>query len=198
MTQVSTAVVEYPSGPFPQNLSWDEFMALPYELRNASLVDGEVIVNPPNAQHELVVGNVQLALKAWTRAGHNRGQVTTQQPVRISDTRGYLPDVSWYPHESCSWPDGDLKLTGPPAIVIEILSPSTRAFDLIRKRDDYARIGITEVWLIEPRFNHCSVIVCHRPEPAGPYVDVELRCGEHLTSPLLEGFDLLVEQLVEP
>jgi Uma2 family endonuclease len=195
MTQVSTAVVEYPSGPFPQNLSWDEFLALPDELRNASLVDGEVIVNPPNAQHELVVYNLRSAFTAWTRAGSDRGQSSTQQPVKIGDQRGYQPDVSWFPEEHCT-PDGqDLRFTGLPGIVVEILSPSTRAFDFIRKRHDYEVVGIPEVWFIEPSFDRYSVIVCQRPKDEGPFVDVELSIDDHITSPLLDGFDLPVADL---
>lgn len=188
-------MVEYPPGPFPENLTWDEFLALPYELRNASLVDGEVIVNPPNAQHELVVGNLLLAFSAWRRAGTERGQASTQQPVRITNRRGYQPDVSWYPQEHCSPPEDDLSFTGPPSIVIEILSPSTRSFDMIRKRGDYERIGIAEAWFVDPRFGNYSVIVCQRPKPEGPFVDVELTPDQHITSPLLEGFDLPVADL---
>jgi Uma2 family endonuclease len=94
--EVST-LAEYPS-----NLTWDEFLALPHELRNASLIDGEVLVNPPNAPHELVVRNLHFVLVEWTLAGPDRGDFSTQQPVKINDRRGYQPDFSWYPADRSS------------------------------------------------------------------------------------------------
>lgn len=188
-------MVEYPSGPFPENLTWDEFLALPYELRNASLVDGEVIVNPPTAQHELVVQNLLLAFRAWTRAASGRGQISTQQPVKINDRRGYQPDVSWWPADQCT-PEGEnLRFTGQPSIAIEILSPSTRAYDLIRKRHDYEKVGIPEVWFIEPRIERFGVTLCQRPKADAHFDSVELTPEDHITSPLLDGFDLLVSEL---
>jgi Uma2 family endonuclease len=39
---------------------------------------------------------------------------------------------------------------GPPALVVEILSPSTVSFDRVRKMRLYARFGVKEVWLITP------------------------------------------------
>jgi hypothetical protein len=37
------------------DLTWDEFLGLPYETRNTDLIDGKMIVNSPNAQHEQIV-----------------------------------------------------------------------------------------------------------------------------------------------
>ncbi len=190
-------MVEYPSGPYPQNLTWDEFLALPYELRNASLVDGEVIVNPPNAQHELVVQNLVYAFKTWTRAGSGHGEVSTQQPVKVNDRRGYQPDVLWFPQEHCAPAGEPRSFSGPPGIVIEILSPSTRTFDMIRKRADYDRIGIAEAWFIDPRPGAYAMIACQRISADEPYKDLELGPDDHITSPLLEGFDLPVAYLFE-
>lgn len=50
-------VIEHP-------LTWDEFLALPYETQNASLIDGEVVVNPPNRQRERVVRRLSLLFTA--------------------------------------------------------------------------------------------------------------------------------------
>jgi Uma2 family endonuclease len=52
----------------PQVLTWDEFLDLPYETRNAALIDGKVVVNPPIARHETVVGNLIIAFKTWIRS----------------------------------------------------------------------------------------------------------------------------------
>ena len=180
----------------PSNLTWDEFLALPYELRNVALIDGEVVVNPPNAQHELVVQNLVLAFRQWAAQGPGRGEVSTQQPVKINDRRGYQPDVAWYPAEVCAPAGEPASFSGPPGIVIEIQSPSTRGFDLMSKRADYDRIGIPEAWFVDPRLDRGpKVMVCVRPEPGAGYGDCELGPTDTLTSRLLPGFSLLVADL---
>jgi Uma2 family endonuclease len=177
----------------PAELTWDEFLALPYETRNAALVDGKIIVNPPNAVHELIVRNLSVAFTMWLRAGAGRGEVSTQQPVRIHDRRGYQPDLMWYPPERCAPAGEPPALTGLPGLVIEVLSSSTRSFDLIRKRGDYENVGLAEVWFVDPTDRR--VLVCARPTPDEPFADREAGPGDALTSPLLDGFTLPVDEL---
>lgn len=179
----------------PSELTWDEFLALPFELRNAALIDGEVVVNPPNAQHELVVQNLVIVFREWMREEPGRGEVSTQQPVKINDRRGYQPDFAWYPPERCAPPDEPASFSGPPELVVEILSPSTRSFDFVRKRVDYEKIGIGELWLVDGDAR--TVLRCQRNEPGAPFTDVELAEGDALTSPLLEGFKVPVAALFE-
>lgn len=190
-------MVEHPPESFPKNLSWDEFLALPYELRNASLVDGEVIVNPPNHQHQWILGNLYRVLGDWQRAGQGRGMFTQEPPIKINDRRGYMPDFAWYPADQCSWPDGMLELSGIPALVVEVLSPSTRTFDLMTKRADYDKAGIQELWYIDQRPAHFGLQVCQRSAVDEPFVDRLLWPGDRLTSPLLEGFDVDAAALFE-
>lgn len=178
-----------------RNLTWDEFLALPYETRNASLIDGEVVVNAPNAQHELVVQKLTLAFWAWMRDGADRGEVSTQQPVKINDRRGYQPDFAWYPQDRCAPRDEPPSFSGLPCLIVEILSPSTRTFDLLRKRADYDNIGIDEVWFVDGLER--SVLLCQRSEPGLRYHDEEVGTDGILTSPLLEGFEVPVSELFE-
>jgi len=177
----------------PPALTWDEFLALPYETRNAALVDGKIVVNPPNAQHELIVQNLSYAFTTWLRAAAGRGEVSTQQPVRIHDRRGYQPDLMWYPPERCAPAGAPPEFTGLPGLVVEVLSPSTRSFDLIRKRGDYEHVGVAEVWFVDPTDRH--VLVCARPAAGEPYADREVGPRDALTSPLLDGFTIVVDEL---
>lgn len=178
---------------YPADLTWDEFLALPYETRNAALIDGEVVVNPPNAQHEMVVRNLNLVFMRWIRSQVGYGEVSTQQPVKINDRRGYQPDFAWYPPERCAPPGEPPSFSGLPQLVVEILSPSTRSFDLIRKRDDYENIGIGEVWFVDG--DDHQALACQRPESEHPFVSAELSESDILTSPLLEGFEVPVKEL---
>ncbi|MCC7022316.1 MAG: Uma2 family endonuclease [Thermomicrobiales bacterium] len=41
-------------------------------------------------------------------------------------------------------------IEGPPSLVIEVLSPSTRKYDRETKRQLYARYGVPEYWMFDP------------------------------------------------
>jgi Uma2 family endonuclease len=179
----------------PPNLTWDEFLALPYELHNVALIDGEVVMNPPTAQQELIVRRLSYALTAWLDAAPGRGDVSTQQPVKINDHRGDQPDVSWYRPEACAPPGAPAGFVGPPSLVVEVLSPSTRAFDQLRKRADYQAAGIAELWFIDPDPNAPCVQVCRRPAPGARFDEHELGPDDELASPLLPGFGVAVRAL---
>ena len=191
-----STLADYPS--IPSNLTWDEFLALPHELRNASLVDGEVVVDAPNEQHEFVVQNLIVVFREWIRSGPDRGQVSTQQPVKVNVRRGYQPDFAWYPQHRCA-PAGQPKsYRGQlPGLVVEVLWPSTRKRDLVRKRRDYESIGVDEVWFVEQTSWGGPVIACQRVGPGRPFVDVKVDLADTLTSPLLEDFELRVGLLYE-
>ena len=49
-------------------------------------------------------------------------------------------------------------VVGTPDLVIEILSPSTRAQDLVRKREYYMRAGVPGYWIIDPESRTMEVI----------------------------------------
>jgi Uma2 family endonuclease len=190
---VSTAAKDLAKGA--HDLTWDEFLALPDETRNASLIDGRVIVNPPNAQHERVVGNLWVLLKTWLRQEPGRGEVSTQQPVKVNDRRGYQPDFGWYPEERCASPGEPASFTGLPGLVVEVLTPSTRRLDPLRKRIDYERVGVGEVWFVEAQDR--EILVCQRSEPSEPFTQLELGEDDKLTSPMLPGFEIKVAELFD-
>lgn len=181
-------------------LTWEEFLALPDDprYRHAELVDGElVLVNPPSWLHQHVVGAIHAVIWNWIRAGAARGTVTMEPPVQITTIRGYQPDVAWYRAGRGRPMPGNPYLTGPPDLAVEVLSDSTRAFDLVRKRADYAKVGVGELWLVDPEAP--SALVLRRPaEPTTPaeYVLVEeLASGSALTSPLLPGLTIPLASL---
>jgi Uma2 family endonuclease len=43
---------------------------------------------------------------------------------------------------------------GAPELVVEILSPKTRRLDLVNKKQEYARAGVKELWIIDPETPH--------------------------------------------
>ena len=62
-------------------------------------------------------------------------------------------------------------IEGIPALLVEILSPSNRNYDLVTKRTAYARAGVPEYWIFRP--HERDVLVHSNPEPdTGLYLQV--------------------------
>ena len=89
-------------------------------------------------------------------------------------------------------------MVGPPLLALEVLSPSTRRHDLVRKRRLYEREGVREYWVVDPEDE--SVSVFHREEGggfAGP-VKTFADAGGRASSRMVEGFSVELASLFRP
>jgi Uma2 family endonuclease len=174
-------------------LTWQDFLDLPGEIRHASLIDGDLYVNAPAPAHQYVVSELLFALMAWTKAGEGRGEATIEPAVQINHNTGYMPDIAWWWEDKCAPRDEPSSYHGPPDLVVEVLSPSTRRMDTIRKRNDYPTIGVGELWLVDPE--EPSVLVVRFDVEPGTVI--KLAAADTLTSPQLPGFAITVRDLVD-
>jgi Uma2 family endonuclease len=149
-------------------LTADEYLSRDFS-RFAQLIDGVVVVNSPSWPHQSVCGDIYVALRAW-----GEGQVTLQLDVRVDDHNVLAPDLLWFAEPL---PMDAPRAIRVPDLVVEVLSPSTRRYDVGRKRELYIHHGVKELWLVDPERRSVLVVT-----PAGE----EER--EVLTSELLPGF----------
>ncbi|WP_436698797.1 Uma2 family endonuclease [Nocardioides sp. BYT-33-1] len=122
-------------------MSWEEYERLPDRPRT-EWVDGEVLVMSPPAQpHASAVARLITAL------------VNAFPDLEIG-TEGGL----WLPRNRLRGPDvmmaesrtDEVFRTVMPLLVAEVLSPSTRGEDTIRKPMEYAEGGVERLWIVDP------------------------------------------------
>jgi Uma2 family endonuclease len=83
-------------------------------------------------------------------------------------------------------------IRGAPDLVVEILSPSTSRYDRGYKRVLYSRHEVREYWLVDPDAETVEVLT---ESNEGLTLAATYRRGETLTSPLLEGLAIDLEQI---
>lgn len=129
-------------------MSSDQFLALGQGAERYELVDGVVVMSPrPSPLHQAALFVILNQLKQYTDSNPG-AMVFPEVDWRLDESRVYAPDVACYgPGRLAGIPE---RLTQTPDLVIEILSPATRAFDLTTKRADYAAAGLPEYWTIDP------------------------------------------------
>jgi len=125
-------------------LSVGEFLTTSYRP-DREYIDGEVRErNVGKWEH----ARIQALLASWFGARElDWGILTaTEQRVRVSDSRVRVPDVVVV--RSGQQPD---VLIEPPLLVIEILSPDDTYSDTQERAEDYLRMGVVTVWIIDPK-----------------------------------------------
>lgn len=101
----------------------------------------------------------------------------------------FAPDVWWVPEDARPARDAK-RITGPPALAVEVRSPSTWRYDVGVKKRTYERLGLAELWLVDTASD--TVLVYRRASAKADHFDVELELavGESLITPLIPGFSL--------
>ncbi len=122
-------------------MSWEEYLRLP-EKPKAEFVDGEVVVSPPTSfEHGDAVGELLVVLRTTLSPLH----AVTAVGVPLPRNRLRAPDVMVVERR----PEGRW-VTDPPVLVVEVLSPSTRSEDTMRKSREYLAAGIGQCWIVDP------------------------------------------------
>jgi Uma2 family endonuclease len=170
-------------------LTADEYFALPPTEQRTQLVNGEIVVTEASLRHQRITLEIARLLMNWMAANPGHGEAGIPVDVHLDDHNVFAPDVWWVPE--AERPARDAKrIVGPPALAVEVRSPSTWRFDVGLKKRTYERLGLTELWLVDIAAD--EVLVYRRSSPAVTEFDValEVTAAEVLTTPLLPGFSL--------
>lgn len=141
--------------------------ALPEGVR-AELIDGElfVIMNPPGTRHQGLLGNLFFQLKQYVMEKEGACQVYPAPfGVQIkNDIHNYVePDISLICRDERLDERG---CHGAPDLVIEVVSPSNRKMDYVRKLALYREAGVREYWIVDPKHDQVTVYdLEHGKEP---------------------------------
>jgi Uma2 family endonuclease len=165
-------------------LTYEDFLLLPDDGRRHEILDGEHYVNPsPNTKHQMASGAIFSAL--FTHAtSHGLGYVFhAPYDVKLSDHDILEPDLIFVSTARRAIIT-DTNIQGAPDLVVEILSPASRAYDERVKYKVYERFGVTEYWIVDPDAG--SIAVYRRNGPRFVRVDN----ADVVTTPLLPGLVL--------
>ena len=184
--------------PVGQKLTVEELWAMfPDEdgLRH-ELIDGEHFVTPtPVTRHQLLVGRLSFEIELYLRAHPGVGQLFgVPLDVVLSVHDVVEPDLILIASDQMEILTPK-NVQGAPALVIEVLSPSTRRRDLGIKRELFARGGVREYWMVDGRLNRIDV---HRRGADGALTmahQLEASADAVLTTPILPGFELSLGRL---
>ena len=123
--------------------TWRDLEHIDDDRYRYEVVDGLLVMNArPRIRHQLLVDELVAQLKA---ACPPDLVPVSGVGVVLPSGDATTPDVSVLARELA----GQELYFGPPALVVEVLSRSTRAYDLETKRRKYAELGVPSYWLVD-------------------------------------------------
>jgi Uma2 family endonuclease len=179
-----------------RRLTYDDLLLLPDDGRRHEIIDGVHYVTPsPSLSHQELVGRLYLSLGGFVEDRPDRGRVILAPfDVVFSFHDVVEPDLVFVSSDQIEILT-EKNIRGTPALVIEVLSPSTRRRDQGIKLRLYERTGVREYWLIDPVGR--AVTVYRRgadasfPRPS----TLTAEAGGTLDTPLLPGWSLSLARL---
>lgn len=182
-----------------RRLTYDDFLLFPDDGLRHEIIDGEHYVTPsPNVRHQDLVGRLHLALGNFLAAHPSMGRLfMAPLDVVFSFYDVVEPDLLFVAHDQLEIMT-EKNVQGAPALVVEVLSKSTKARDERIKLQLFDRSGVREYWLVDPDRNH---VTAFRRQHGGTLQSMAtLNSSDHevLTTPLLPGFSLSIADLFAP
>jgi Uma2 family endonuclease len=177
-----------------ERMTAEQYYEITVEGDRKQLVDGRIVVNEPKAIHMLLQLRLGFALHGWVTGGAGRGLALLPTDVRLDEYNVYGPDLLWFRQERIP-ADLNAYPEHVPDLCVEIRSPGTWRYDLGAKKRVYEAGGLPELWLVDDASE--SVLVYRRSRADQPMFDIELEVGrgDTLTSPMLPGFAVSLEEL---
>jgi Uma2 family endonuclease len=151
----------------------------------------------PKLVHQELVGRLHLAIGNFLSTRRQLGRVfVARLDVVMSEYDVVEPDLLFVAGDQQAILT-EANVQGPPALVVEVLSPSTRRRDEGIERQLYDHKGVREYWLVDPKGMRVSI---RRRAGDGSFPTVATLSAEtddRLSTPLLPDFTLSVRKLFE-
>ncbi len=131
-------------------LDADDLMAFPDDDKRYEIIGGQLVVSPsPSTRHQRISNRLNRALEAFLESTGTGEVFYAPLDVRLSFYDVVQPDLLVVLNDRREIIQ-EQGIVGPPNLVVEILSPSSKMTDRVDKAALYARSGVEEYWIVDP------------------------------------------------
>ena len=186
----------------PQVITIDEYNKLRENSESRlEYIDGIVFMTPsPSTKHQRISSRLHAKLfnflegkecEVFPAPFDVELRTTDDDKVdQTEKTKVVIPDLSVICDKTKL---GENKYVGSPELIIEIISPSNQAHDLVKKLNLYMQYRVKEYWIVNPLLNTVQIYVLNEE---GQYHQVEVLKETGIAhSEVLKGFSMNIEEL---
>ena len=180
--------------PWPGTATEADVVALDGMNVTCELVNGILIREPMGNRDDRIAAIINIFIGMFVLK-HNLGVIGGAQALlRLRSGLVRLPDVCFTPWSAIVDEDEDEAFQdAPPALVVEVLSPSNTAKAMARKLEDYADAGVKLAWYVDPRRQEVDVYVAAKLKSKKTLTTADTLSG----GKVLPGFTLPVKAIFE-
>jgi len=132
----------------PAMAAWKK---LPEEIRAEVINEQLYILPPPTLHHAEVIMAITMALKSHVDAKGLGFVFNCGAGVYLKrEMNAVIPDIVFVAKGNKFASIEKKGIIGPPDLLFEVLSPSNRKHDTVRKKRLYEKAGVKEYWIIDP------------------------------------------------
>lgn len=171
--------------------NYHDYQQLPGDKRY-QIIDGDLLMTPaPLTIHQDIVRNLTVLLSAYLSQKKLGKLLISPVDVILSDEDIVQPDLVFISEKRLNIVTAQ-NIQGPPDLVIEILSPSSKKMDREIKLKLYEKHGVYEYWIVDPDAQ--SIEVFNLTDDGLKLLRAYPK-GTHLSSPLFPDIKLSVEKV---
>jgi Uma2 family endonuclease len=121
------------------------------EDTRAELIDGVMVVHSPaSPRHYDIAGFLRTLMQCYAEEKELGKVLGPDSLIYLKTCRIFAPDLYFLEQKRVPKRLPKKQFEGPPDLIVEVLSPSNRRFDLEEKRPAYRGAGVKEIWLVDP------------------------------------------------
>ncbi|NMM63017.1 Uma2 family endonuclease [Clostridium sp. P21] len=144
----------------PKHITYDEFINMDENTEELlEYIDG-IVYNQasPSKIHQIVAINIATEFNIFFKNKSCKPFIAPFDIILKNEQTEYprkvIPDISIICDKSGL---NDKNYIGIPTLIVEILSPSNEAHDLVTKMNLYQRFGVKEYWIVNPKIKTTSL-----------------------------------------
>jgi Uma2 family endonuclease len=123
---------------------------------------------------------------------HGHRVLPSGYKVRIDDKNGAMPDIQMFTDAEWRRAPNEGLNEGRPTLAVEVISPTSRAHDRVRKLNGYASIEVPEYWIIDGEAQTLERLTLSR----GHYVLAQVVAADEIFRPTrFKGLKIPLRQL---
>ena len=174
-------------------LTVENYKLLPETGPRYQLIQGDLYMAPaPNRFHQEISRNLQFALHSYLLRSRIGKLFNAPFDVYLDEINVFQSNIIVVLNERLGILT-DAGAEGAPDLVIEILSPKTRNLDVVNKKQEYARAGVKELWIIDPE---PRTVTIHQFAVEGVEKIQQVTEDGTLATELLPGFELGASSII--
>lgn len=135
----------------PPRTIMEVYKSLP-EGTLAELIDNIIYMSPsPISSHQLVLNKINnILFNEFEKSNRATLYIAPFDVYFDENSNAVQPDIIIVLNQNRNIIDPNGHIHGVPDLLVEILSPGNKDYDLIKKKDLYEKFGVKEYWIVDP------------------------------------------------